>query len=549
MKKITPIALALALALGLAACSEDENLSGPADAIRIHTTVNNFAGPGGDTRAVIEEDGTGRFEGGDEISLCVVDEDFNPVSTDGTATYDGTGWTCSLSWADLGEPTTDAPRIFTAQFPPQTLDADGVFPFSVQTNQSTENSYKVSDLLVANNTLLKAKGDVNFEFLHVMARIKVVLAKGWAVTDDELSGATVAINNVYTQGRFYDDGLLKANTLAAVATVAPRKATTTAESATFYALLPPQPVAAGGLELAITIGGKTVTHRVQMIPNGTIDSGRQYTIELTLGNNTQNGITVTTWEKLKAALNTDGGTADNPAIITLGADISTPADAYETITIKGHKVIDGGNTYTLTRKNVSVHQDKTLFIDGNNPASLTVKNIALANESPNEFFSFTGEGSHLVLGPAVAITSVADGNRYIRIVGGARLTVDGATFTCTDDRGYFGSWISYSGHGYSGSTSGNITLKDYTFHDNDFISFHSPRNSLCITPGVAARLHFEGGTSSSDFVITSTGGAFTAADVAKVTITEKSMINGDDENGEEYEVYLDGDGKVRMRRR
>lgn len=286
MNKITPIALALAL--GLMACSQDENLPPAAgDAIRITATVNNFAGPQGDTRAIIDEDGTGRFEAGDEVSLHAFINDatniVNPYpDAPGnmyTLTYESGAWNgFAPTWNDLGEPTNDNRRCFAAFYPkPQASSISGKqLAFSVAANQSDEAAYKASDLLFAyqNYQTKPQDGSVALNFNHFMTRIKVkFLGNGELVNK-----ATVVIKNISAQCQIsITDGSIMA-TPTPRTDIIPRAS---AHAGIFYALVPSQAVADGLLELAISVDGKVTSHKVA-IPDGFLYSGQQCAIELTL---------------------------------------------------------------------------------------------------------------------------------------------------------------------------------------------------------------------------------------------------------------------------
>lgn len=74
---------------------------------------------------------------------------------------------------------------------------------------------------------------------------------------------------------------------------------------------------------------------------------------------------------------------------------------------------------------------------------------------------------------------------------------------------------------------------------------NKPKNSLSITPGITANLDFDN-VVPTDFIITPTEGTFSAADVGKLSITSWSIIDGGWQNGDAYELYLDGN-EIRMR--
>ncbi|WP_455673554.1 fimbrillin family protein [Phocaeicola sp.] len=285
IKRTYPRILAILLmASTLAACSQDDSLmpDGPADgAIRIHTSVGPFADPHPDagTRATIDDaDGTGAFDDGDEISIYVR-TDGEGVLSQSTATRHAGGWNYPLTWSELGgEPTRDRWIDFYAFFPPQTMDADGQFTFSVAADQSTDEAYRASDLLRA-SAVLSARGDVNLRFSHCMAQIKIVLQKGAGTTDEELNAATVGIPNLYPQTRLgYNGRRVEGSPFENPATITPKKSAT--EPNTFYALVPYQYVNEK-LKLTLHIGGRSIDHEVQW-PEPYLYEGWQFTINLTI---------------------------------------------------------------------------------------------------------------------------------------------------------------------------------------------------------------------------------------------------------------------------
>ena len=73
------------------------------------------------------------------------------------------------------------------------------------------------------------------------------------------------------------------------------------------------------------------------------------------------GIVVTTYEALHEALQTGGGSADAPTLITLGSDITIPAGGSSSsrtyINGSGYFKIDGGG-HTLVRENESKSEAK-----------------------------------------------------------------------------------------------------------------------------------------------------------------------------------------------
>lgn len=291
------IAATLLLTAGLAACSQDDALTGgneipDNDAIRITATVGDFTdaeagvAAAADTRANINEDGTGSFENGDEIGLWTFIYDATNISNPypdapgnmHTLTYESGVWNgFTLTWIDLGEPTDDNDRCFSSFYPKPEASSvsDRIFTFNVATDQSDETAYKASDLLFAyqNYRMKPQDGSVTLYFIHFMTRIKVTL-----LGDSEIvNKATVIIKNVSAQCRVYipDGSVLSVS--PTLTEIIPRKS----GAGIFDALVPSQAVT-NGLELAISVDNKVMPYKVAIPPYGWLYSGEQYSIELTL---------------------------------------------------------------------------------------------------------------------------------------------------------------------------------------------------------------------------------------------------------------------------
>lgn len=155
--------IGLACLLLLAGCSRDDAQTpddGTKDgnAIRFTSTIIDFTGSDAandpETRATINPDGTGNFISGDQIRLWTYMVDFPDFIISGmsemyTLTNNGNTWDgFTPTWDELGEPTAERQRFFSAHYPQQALGgSDSEFEFSVATNQSTIEAYEASDLL------------------------------------------------------------------------------------------------------------------------------------------------------------------------------------------------------------------------------------------------------------------------------------------------------------------------------------------------------------------------------------------------------------------
>lgn len=269
MKTIQAITAMMLAYLALTACNKEEfppdrtTPDGNGNAIRITATMGDFTGNSPDTRAIIDEaSGKGSFEKGDQILVYATP--YAPTSDlFRTATFDGTSWECDtpLQWSDLPEDGSGYGYSFTGYYPVLTTtpDTDNYIDFIVESDQSTQEDYAASELLM--NTARVERGkDVTFRFVHFMARILVTLTAGEGVTPEVVNNATVTIKNmrvnsqVDLRGRrtstppdpVYDD-------------ITPLPSTTS--PGTFYAIVPPvQTLAAGRIE--VTVDGQTITYQV-----------------------------------------------------------------------------------------------------------------------------------------------------------------------------------------------------------------------------------------------------------------------------------------------
>ena len=205
MKTIQAITAMMLAYLALTACNKEEfppdriTPDGNGNAIRITTTMGDFTGNSPDTRATIDEaSGTGSFSPGDQILVYATP--YAPTSDlFRTATFDGTSWKCNipLQWSDLPEDESGKGYSFIGYYPVLTTtpDTDNYIVFTVESDQSTQEAYAASDLMMS-ITRVERGEDVTFRFHHFMARILVTLTAGEGVTPEVVNNATVTIKNM-----------------------------------------------------------------------------------------------------------------------------------------------------------------------------------------------------------------------------------------------------------------------------------------------------------------------------------------------------------------
>lgn len=423
-------AAGLACILLLGGCSQDDapapggGTKEDGNAVRFTSTISRFTGddtPG--TRAAIDEaDGKGSFENGDRILVYAAP---HAQTTDlfRTATFDGTSWECDtpLLWSDLPEDESGLGYKFTGYYPVLTTtpDADDYIVFTVKSDQSTQEAYAASDLLISGTTVERGK-DVTFRFIHFMARILVTLTAGEGVTQEAVNTATVRIKNMRVNSQVelryssigtprkpvYDD-------------ITPLPSATS--PGTFYAIVPPlQTLEAGRDWIEVTVDGQTFTYQVPGSDNLYFYTNLTTRVNLTLSSS---GATagITTAEELLAALKT-GGTSDNPTKITLGGDITMPKGPNEwwlgtPMTGGGYYKIDGGG-HTLSWVTESGYYLGNVQAD-DDATYIEITNTKLAYEDSNLAVVCIYNGK-VTLGEGVTV----DGRNFMILANGEKATLE-----------------------------------------------------------------------------------------------------------------------------
>ena len=291
MKTIQAITAMMLAYLALTACNKEEfppdrtTPDGNGNAIRITATMGDFTGNSPDTRATIDEaSGTGSFEKDDQILVYATP---NAQTSDifRTATFDGTSWKCDtpLQWSDLPEDESGKGYSFTGYYPVLTTtpDTDNYIDFIVESDQSTQEGYAASELLMS-TTRVERGEDVKFRFIHFMARILVTLTAGEGVTQDVVKTATVTIKNMRVNLQVD----LRRRSISAppdpvYADITPLPSTTL--PGTFYAIVPPfQTLAAGRDWIEVTVDNQTFTYQVSGSDNLEFYQGQTTRVNLTL---------------------------------------------------------------------------------------------------------------------------------------------------------------------------------------------------------------------------------------------------------------------------
>ena len=219
------------------------------------------------------------FETGDCVGLYVVNYS---GSTPGSLasmgnhvnnmryTYNGT-WTpdSPVMWAD-----SKTHADFYLYYPYTKVDNVGAHPFSVKTDQSTEQAYKASDFMLGKTlNVTPSEETISIPVSHAMSRIQIFLEAGNGFTAESLAKADVSvkINGV------------KCNSTVNIAT---GEVTPTGEPATltplftenyYKALVVPQTVETGNL-ITVTVDG----HEYNLQKGFTFESAKSHKFTITL---------------------------------------------------------------------------------------------------------------------------------------------------------------------------------------------------------------------------------------------------------------------------
>lgn len=182
--------------------------------------------------------------------------------------------------------------------------------FAVESDQSEEDAYKASDLMVgapANNPVSKTSGTVQLTFKHCLSKININISAGDGITETDLQGATVTILNTTTGGTFnVQTGVVTANGAQAAATPITAGTLEVREDTGVQgisAIIVPQTVSAGSRFISIKYGGDQQTPATELfytLPQAAdVDfaAGYSYTFNITAKKSglTLDGSNITNW--------------------------------------------------------------------------------------------------------------------------------------------------------------------------------------------------------------------------------------------------------------
>lgn len=484
MKKIYKYTALAVFALGFTACSQDDDFTPQQEDI-VQIASANIATEV-QTRVNTLGDGT-LFENADQILLV---NGSRTSKNNGTYTYDGTNWnltTGTILYASSG--TND----FTAYYPAVT-EADYTLP----TDQSTLAGIKMADRMVATTTGVAKGTGVALSFERQNA--KVTITPTFA---SEYDGKGIAdIQNFKIEE---------------VAPYLPENGTA------YTAILEPSGT---GFSVTLTVGSDNLT----ATSTTALEAGKHYSFNLTVGKEAVsiNSVSVNDWTEkpvsgveaeqeafvynpatntyevhlsrgMQAAIDAAEltGTAENPATVTLLADMEVEGTPNEYGDIMQDILVDGGvivldlNGHTLKTANTS---DYLIWLQ--NGATLTI------NDSSEEKC-----GKMITYDRAYDVIYAESG----------KLVINGGTFEGTD---IILGW----------DNSSTIEINGGTFIGTDY-AIYSQSSILTITGGT-----FTAGKSALDFTSngkpTITGGSFSGGEYDINTANLTGFLSYNEETGE-----------------
>lgn len=459
MKTYKYIALA-ALALGFAACTQDDDFTPQQEDI-VKIASANIATEV-QTRVNTLDDGT-KWENTDQILL--VNNSRNNKNS-GTYTYDGTNWELSegvVLYASTGT------NNFTAYYP-ASVD------FTLPTEQNTEAGIKSADRMVATATGI-AKGDavaLSFERQNAMVTI------------------TPSFNT-----EFGDDATISSLQIAGITPFHPE------DAEDYKAIIAPSTT---GFEVSVKVKVGEAEQTLTANTTTAIEAGKHYTFNLTVGK-TAVGITsvsVNNWtEKPVTGVETEQeafvynpatnsyevhlsrgmqaaidaaeltGTAENPATVTLLADMEVEGTPNEYGDIEQDILVDDGvivldlNGHTFKTANTSqnlvyLKNGATLIVDDSSEEKSgkmitydKASHVIIAENGKLVINGGTFEGTYVIAG--------CDNNSTIEINGGTFIGTNDAIYAQSSILTITGGTFTADGHALYLNSSGKPTITGGSF--------------------------------------------------------------------------------------
>lgn len=290
MKKANILATA-ALATLLAACSNDSDVFNTPDyadtPIGLNVNVDPMATRAGYEQGALTEGSFGLYLTTEGTNS---DERYN--CTNREVKYDN-GWT--IQGEQLLWKSNDATVTYYAYLPYTGTVSDATnYAFTVQTDQSTEDNVKASDLLCTGQQPATPGTALDITFKHALSKLNVTLKKGSELEDGQnLTFTSVKLSNCATTTTVNLTDGTTGNTTNSGQTITLYAATANEK---YECILVPQTFAQS-LKVEITDNnGKVYTFKSDN--ELTFSSGKQYTLNLTVGRDkvTTGTISAESWD-------------------------------------------------------------------------------------------------------------------------------------------------------------------------------------------------------------------------------------------------------------
>ena len=275
MKKANILATA-ALATLLAACSNDSDVLNTPDYADTPIGLNVNVGPMA-TRAGYEQGALTEGSFGLYLTTEGTNSDERYNCTNREVKYDN-GWT--IQGEQLLWKSNDATVTYYAYLPYTGTVSDATnYAFTVQTDQSTEDNVKASDLLCTGQQPATPGTALDITFKHALSKLNVTLKKGSELEDGQnLTFTSVTLSNCATATTVNLTDGTTGNTTNSGQTITLYAAT---ENEQYECILVPQTFAQS-LKVEITDNnGKVYTFTSNK--DLTFASGEEYTLNLTVG--------------------------------------------------------------------------------------------------------------------------------------------------------------------------------------------------------------------------------------------------------------------------
>lgn len=265
-----------ALATLLAACSNDSDVLNTPDYADTPIGLNVNVGPMA-TRAGYDDTNLTGSSFGLYLTTEGTNSDERYNCTNREVKYDN-GWT--IQGGQLLWKSNDATVTYYAYLPYTGIVGDAAsYAFAVQTDQSTEDNVKASDLLCTGQQPATPGTALDITFKHALSKLNVTLKKGSELEDGQnLTFTSVTLSNCATATTVNLTDGTTGNTTNSGQTITLYAATANEK---YECILVPQTFAQS-LKVEITDNnGKVYTFKSDN--ELTFSSGKQYTLNLTVG--------------------------------------------------------------------------------------------------------------------------------------------------------------------------------------------------------------------------------------------------------------------------